>query len=441
MKTKHPILLGACTILLFLFIIPSAEGQLLKKLRKRAEKAAEEAVIRKTEEKVYKETSKGMDSILNPKTGKKEPAPKQNTPQPPNGENTDQTSQTENNRENAGGARALQVYNKFDFVPGDELLFFDDFSNDFIGDFPAKWNTNGGGEVVRFDDESGNWLELNSGGNTYYIANLNGLPEDYTIEFDIEVSGIEKVSSSANLRAILSNDPGFEYGTDLAWVYIPLVQWTAGDIRVWSRINGKDAIRNNINADIRTNIMNRAHISIAVNGQRYRVYVDENKYVDIPQMIAPGKSMSRFKFQLVGTDKEKERVFVSNIKIAKGGVDLRRKLLSEGRISTNAILFDSGSANLQPRSMGVIRQISQVLMQDKNISLQIVGHTDSDGAEDTNQALSEKRAAAVKEALVSVYGIDASRLSPMGKGESEPVSDNDGPEGKAKNRRVEFIKQ
>ncbi|MDA8686448.1 OmpA family protein [Robiginitalea sp.] len=130
-----------------------------------------------------------------------------------------------------------------------------------------------------------------------------------------------------------------------------------------------------------------------------------------------------------------------NIRVDKGGVDLRRKLIADGSVSTNGILFDSGSANLQPESMGIIRQIAQVLEQESGMKLEIVGHTDSDGADVSNQSLSEARANAVKNALTEVYQIDASRLTSSGKGESVPVADNTTPEGKAKNRRVEFIKR
>lgn len=91
--------------------------------------------------------------------------------------------------------------------------------------------------------------------------------------------------------------------------------------------------------------------------------------------------------------------------------------------------------------MGIIRQIYQVLQQDANINLKIVGHTDSDGGDETNMQLSKDRAAAVKEALVSVYGVNGSRLTTDGKGESEPIGDNATVEGKSQNRRVEFIKQ
>ncbi|MGB8316528.1 MAG: OmpA family protein, partial [Ignavibacteriaceae bacterium] len=72
--------------------------------------------------------------------------------------------------------------------------------------------------------------------------------------------------------------------------------------------------------------------------------------------------------------------------------------------------------------------------------VRIVGHTDSDGDDKTNLDLSKKRAASVKSSLAYEFGIDESRMETDGKGEAEPVSDNNSPEGKANNRRVEFIK-
>jgi outer membrane protein OmpA-like peptidoglycan-associated protein len=91
--------------------------------------------------------------------------------------------------------------------------------------------------------------------------------------------------------------------------------------------------------------------------------------------------------------------------------------------------------------MGIIRQIYQVLQKDKSLNLKIVGHTDADGNQDTNLKLSKNRAESVKNALVSIYSIAEGRLSTEGKGASEPVGDNSSIDGKAQNRRVEFIKQ
>ena len=193
-----------------------------------------------------------------------------------------------------------------------------------------------------------------------------------------------------------------------------------------------------VTADIRKAVLNQPHISIAVNKKRFRLWVNQKKYIDVPRGVPSG--LTSLKFESNNFKDGKERLFISNLKVAKGGVDLRRKLLSEGKISTNGILFDSGSANIQPQSMGIIRQISQVLQQDSNIKLKIVGHTDADGNDATNLELSKKRAAAVKKALVSVYKVASDRLRTDGKGETAPVGDNTTADGKAQNRRVEFIK-
>jgi outer membrane protein OmpA-like peptidoglycan-associated protein len=195
-----------------------------------------------------------------------------------------------------------------------------------------------------------------------------------------------------------------------------------------------------VNADIRNAVLDQPHISIAVNQGRFRLWVNENKYVDIPRMIPEGNLITALKFQLNSFTDGKESLFISNLKVAEGGLDLRRKLVADGRVSTNGILFDSGSANIQPQSMGIIRQISQVLQEEKGMNLNIIGHTDADGDDALNIELSSKRAEAVKKALTDVYGIAPDRLQTEGKGETEPLGDNATADGKAQNRRVEFIK-
>ena len=337
----------------------------------------------------------------------------------------------------------LEVYSKYDFVPGDKLIFYDDFANDFIGDFPAKWNTNGSGEVVTLSKVPGRWFGFKQGYNTYFIPNLpNDLPENYTIEFDLIALGLSKnTSSGANLQIRLEDNDIFETGKDYVEINMPLAQYSVFSFNVYNRINSNRHISNSIKADIRKAVLNKPHVSIAVNKERFRLWVNEKKYIDIPKLIGIKSPIKALKFHVNGLQEEdKERLFISNLKISEGGEDLRRKLMNEGKVSTNGILFDSGSAKIQPRSLGIVRQISQVLMQDENIKLNIIGHTDADGPDATNLKLSKARAAAVKEALVNVYNISADRLTTDGKGESEPVGDNKTTDGKAQNRRVEFIK-
>jgi len=336
----------------------------------------------------------------------------------------------------------LEVYSKFDFVPGDKLIYFDDFSQDFVGDFPSKWNTNGTGEVIKLNNVEGNWFEIKAGYYMYYIPLLDQeLPEEYTVEFDLLTSGLDgQTSGTAYLEVSLDDNDGFRLGTDMAQASLPLCQYMARGINIQNKENNKREIYTNIGADIRNDILNRPHISIAVNKKRFRLWVNQRKYIDVPQLV-PEKKLKFMKFGVNSLKDDKDRVFIRNLKIAEGGVDLRRKLMSEGKISTNGILFDSGSSNIQPQSLGIVRQISQVLLQDESIRLLIVGHTDSDGGNDVNLKLSKDRAKAVKSALVNIYGISSGRLTTDGKGESTPVAENSSADGKAQNRRVEFIKQ
>lgn len=444
MKPLTTLLRIFCTFLILFLFIPAANGQVLKKLKKAAERAAERTVERRVEKETSEKTDEVLDSILEP--GKKGPTPTDKDGNPiPQGEDSGSNNPDIGNTGTPSGdgePKSLEVYSKFDFVPGDKVLFFEDFSKDFIGDFPSKWNTNGSGEVVTIGNSPDKWLEFIPGYNIYYIPDVPDLPEEYTIEFDILSLGLDRqTSSGAYLVTILSDDALFGDGKNYVHASIPFCQYSAIGITAVNRINGKGEIRSTLAADIRDEVKDKPHISIAVNKQRYRLWVNEEKYIDIPRMVPEGAVIKALKFDLKGVKDGKERIFITNVKVAEGGLDLRQKLLSEGKVSTNAILFDSGSENLQPQSMGVIRQISQVLQQESGMSLQIVGHTDADGEEAANLELSKRRAAAVKNALVSVYNVSADRLQTDGKGESVPVGDNGTADGKAQNRRVEFIKQ
>ena len=373
-----------------------------------------------------------------------EPEDESNDTSTNNDPETNSTSNNDNNDDvkDTNISDNLEIYSKFDFVPGDKLLFFDDFSQDFIGDFPSKWNTNASGEVVKIGDK-GNWFELKSGYGVYFIPDVKNLPEDYTIEFDMLTQGVGRnTSSTARIHVILSDDDKFKEGSNhYAFVSIPVGQYGAFSLRAKNYFNrGGGAINTDIKADVRKAVLNQPHIAISVTKKRFRLWINETKYVDIPRFIEELNVLKFLKFHINNFKDGEEHLYISNLKVSEGGVDLRRKLLADGKISTNGILFDTGSANIKPQSYGIIRQISQVLMQDENINLKIIGHTDADGTDASNLQLSKTRAEAVKNALIEIYKISENRLQTDGKGESEPVGDNSNSDGKAQNRRVEFVK-
>jgi outer membrane protein OmpA-like peptidoglycan-associated protein len=445
MKNRIPHLVWSMLFLMFMGA-PSAHGQFIKKLAKSAQRAAERTVENRVNREASKKTDQVLDSLLQP--GSAAPDNKVDPKSAP-----EDPMQDVSGAQNAGkievvakgkySADKLEVYSKFDFVRGEDPLFFDDFSDDFIGDFPSKWDTDGNGEIVSLGGSEGKWFELKGG--SLYFPQISELPAEYTIEFDVRTSGFDNNTSSTAKMGIGIKDErvfkGSTTGNNLVYVTIPYCQYIRLDMGVQNRIDGEQVIGNGINSDFRKVVLNEHHIAIAVNEQRFRMWINETKYLDIPRLVPAGTKLKQLLLEISGMREGVDRVFVKNIRVDKGGVDLRRKLIADGSVSTNGILFDSGSANLQPESMGIIRQIAQVLEQESGMKLEIVGHTDSDGADASNQSLSEARANAVKNALTEVYQIDASRLTSSGKGESVPVADNTTPEGKAKNRRVEFIKR
>ena len=444
MKTVNRTFKAILSLLFFIACTTDGHSQLLKKLGKRAEKAAERAVERRVEKEATEKTDQALDSILEPgsKGGNKTPVPKGDSPVLTGSGENSSSGNTKGQNAKESGPKTLAIYSKFDFVPGDKQLFFDDFSNDFVGDFPSHWNTNGSGDLVTIEGYSEKWLKILPGYNTSYIPDVTNLPEEFTLEFDVLASGLDnKTSSHSYLGIVVGDNNTFDKPKNWGMIEYSFCQYIGRGIIVENNIDGKRVIRNEVNADIRNIINAKHHVSIAVNKQRFRLWINETKYVDVPRLLPESAQMQGIKFILRGTDTEKESIFIGNVKIAEGGIDLRRKLLADGKISTNGILFDSGSDNIKPESMGIILQISQVLQQESTMNLKIVGHTDADGADDTNLKLSKTRAEAVKKALVSIYSVDSSRLSTEGKGESEPVSDNSTMDGKAQNRRVEFIKQ
>jgi outer membrane protein OmpA-like peptidoglycan-associated protein len=132
--------------------------------------------------------------------------------------------------------------------------------------------------------------------------------------------------------------------------------------------------------------------------------------------------------------------YFKDLRVAAGAPDTRNKLITEGRLVTRGILFDSGSDRIKPESYGTLKEIGTVLTENPGVRVRIIGHTDSDGEEAVNLELSKRRAAAVREALVKEFAVDGGRLETDGKGEGTPAGPNDSPQGKANNRRVEFVK-
>ena len=212
-----------------------------------------------------------------------------------------------------------------------------------------------------------------------------------------------------------------------------------GFVEKW--VNGERQLRNKIGKDYRTAINGISTVSIAINKARMRVWLNENKVVDIPRLVPDG--ITHFKLETKGLRdaRDLDELYIGNFRMAESGIDKRSKLLTEGILSTNAILFKSGSAEITGGADEVLQEVAEAMQSVPEMHILIVGHTDNNGDGAINLALSRKRAETIKMALVSQFDIQFSRIQTDGKGENDPIANNDTDAGKAQNRRVEFIKQ
>ncbi|MFT3911895.1 MAG: OmpA family protein [Ferruginibacter sp.] len=347
----------------------------------------------------------------------------------------------------------LQSFSKYDFIPGEEIIYYENFEQETIAELPMGWNTSGSGEVVTLNNIPGKWLRMHKS-FVYLTSNEKTLPENYTMEFDVVMqlknNGWMFPEFSFGIfssKGETSNGNNFlreykKYASVIADI-APAASKTSR-IKIQSIADNKEWFRSDAKtlSTLDQYYGKPIHVAIQVQKERFRIWINEEKAFDIPKGVPLNYKMNQFMFQVGFTNYAEEQygMYISNIKTATGKADTRHKLINEGKFSTTAILFDVNSATIKPESAGVLKEIAEVLKENSGIKIKIIGHTDNDGTDAANLTLSQKRAAAVKDALVSDFGIDASGIETDGKGESKPVADNKTKEGKAANRRVEFIK-
>jgi OOP family OmpA-OmpF porin len=155
-----------------------------------------------------------------------------------------------------------------------------------------------------------------------------------------------------------------------------------------------------------------------------------------------------FMQQLAGSDPTPEaELYVIEMKPMEGGlvtVDaaaLGNDITRTGHSAVYGIYFDTGKADLKPESDAALKEIAKLLQQNATLKLHVVGHTDNVGQLASNMDLSHRRADAVVQVLTTKYSIAAARLDAQGVGPLAPVASNDSEDGRAKNRRVELVKQ
>ena len=399
----------------------SAQGWLGKLKDKAVDKVKE-----KVENKVEDQVGSAADDVLSgtTKTSKKSDSREETETEVPQ-----QTEPVKKTKTAKGEER------KSDFVPGTAVIFEDNLQGERLGEFPSKWDLlSNNAEVAKMNGKMA--IKFEHGSDTEITpllkdGNKKYLPEVYTLEFDF-FGG-----SNASYTVRLTSEDNEVANT--VWFNPERMYWTV------TKPNSTDYVEGNapIEDVMEQNAWN--HFALSFNKRALKVYVNNKRIINIPN----ARAMDWF---VLKTDFWEDHVdYVTNVRLAKGGVELydrnaqsmtpiEKAIAETGKFVTNNILFETGKATLKPESMTEIQKVADYMKKNPRVRFEVQGHTDNQGSDKINDPLSQQRAEAVVKALEGL-GCDAFNLRPVGKGSHEPVADNKTEAGRAKNRRVEFIKK
>ena len=404
--------------------------QLGKKVKEKAKQKIEQKIEQKTDEIIDGAFNKAEDVLNGGGNGKTEvpaPAVPVTAPAPPVQETPVAPVQPEPVQPQTPSLE--MTYAKSDFVAGDEIIFDDPMDNEQLGEFPSQWELiEGVAEVVSINGKKA--ILISEWGTKICPLMkdpLNFLGDVFTVEFDLMFPETEGDYTWLYTKFMKVDNKSEEdemmYFEQAASANREDVHW------YWETSRGDS--RGEYNMGLSANEWN--HIAFSFNKRAWKVYLNGTRVANVPNVLAPPGWLL---FELRNGNSD---TYITNLRIAKGAVPLYDRMMSEGKFVTYGITFDVGKATIKPESMGEINRSVQLMNENPTLKFSVEGHTDSTGNAASNQTLSEQRAQAIVDKLVEL-GIAKDRLTAVGKGQNSPIADNTTDEGRAKNRRVEFVK-
>jgi OOP family OmpA-OmpF porin len=320
-------------------------------------------------------------------------------------------------------AEDMTLYTKYDFAPGDKVIFYDDLTGEEIGEFPSRWKLDKGVfEVVKQGNE--NFIMCTDEGSIRPKLAAAPLPAKYTVEMEFYSKG-----------------PDFKGH----WYYINWIDASdeiVGEFAITDNHQTKLTIMGNTLAekDLPNELAAGKHtMRVMATKSSVKCYIDNERVANVPAV--EGFAPVGFRVYMdPWKDQPGNQMLLRGFRFAEGGKTLKEQLDETGRIVTHGILFDSGSDRIKAESYKTLADIGQLLTGNPDLRVSIEGHTDSDGAADYNLKLSQNRANSVRTYLMQTFKIEGSRLETKGWGKTKPIDANSTPEGKANNRRVELVK-
>lgn len=381
-----------------------------------------QGILNKIKDKTKQRADQKVDQAIDKGLDKTEEGAKKK-PDEPESKQPDKNSQESTTKPAPG----IKSYQNYDFVPGDKILFEDNFIGDQDGEFPTHWELSAGQAVLnKINSELA--LHLTDGNYARVTPRMKTqkyLADPFTLEYDYyHAPGAYGVVLLLNG---FDKKEGFDRESN---VYVNNAE--AGFLGTASGVSFSKSFPE----ELTDNFSNKwHHVAVAFKNHQIKVYVDQYRI-----LVVPDSKEDYDKVTFAGIGNDKAPIIFKNVRIAAGGdMNMIGKKFTESKIVTHGINFDIDKATIKPESMGTLNMIVQVMKENPDVKFEVDGHTDNSGTAQHNLVLSQQRADAVKDQLTKM-GIDASRLTSKGLGDTKPVGDNNTLDGKANNRRVEFVK-
>ncbi len=332
-------------------------------------------------------------------------------------------------------------YQNYDFIAGDTILFADNFLDDEDGEFPSHWKLGQGQGVLNtvdglpaFSLTEGNYAEVYP-----RMKTADYLEKEFTIEFDYYPLSTGYISNTLIVIFKYVRADGRKLDAYIHFRHDGSLE--AGNLPQSKQFTAKHP------TDTKESFPDKwHHAALSYKNGQLKCYIDQYRVLTIPDLgIEPLEFGIGGRAYTGQTNMKDALVIFSNVRAAKGSkAKTIGKEFTDSKIVTHGITFDFGKAAIKPESMGTLNMIVKILNDNPGLQFEVGGHASKTGtsasATALNQTLSEQRAEAVRTQLISM-GIDASRLTTKGYGETQPIADNATPEGRANNQRVEFTKR
>ena len=425
-------------VLMLAFIVPEADAQgIFGRIKRRAQNAIENKVNTAVDRAVDGAVDGAVEGVVN---GTEDDG---DTPEPAESADPADASPAD------PAATTGSVKN--DFKRGSVIMFEDNMQGEQVGEFPSKWDlVRGNAEIATVNGEKcialidgDGWITpLVKGGIKNYLGDV------FTVEYDmlfndrpkdgapsIEIDFMHETERHDNEIFTIYYSMSYDKQTiDCDYVRPTTEGWTDKQ----GHTSATDVCVIN---DGRWH-----HFALSFNKRALKFYIDGKRVVNVPSVKAGAGWLT-----IWSGHKNDRPTYVKNVVIAKGAVELyernetdmsavERAIQETGKFVTNNILFETGKATLKPESMSEIEKVAEYMKKNPAVRFEVQGHTDNQGSDAVNDPLSQQRAEAVVKALEGL-GVDGFNLRAVGKGSHEPVADNSTDAGRAKNRRVEFVKK